>query len=426
MEADQIAFSLNAYPLESVSIMNKQEKENLRMLILDRISEINKSKASLINRKMTLTSQIEKLLESSLQRIDSYIACWNSLLIKEDFTNDDILKTNKIKTLKLVALPMNEFINIDEIIEFFNQKPFKYKAIYKDDFRDNFLEFKKANYGKFSKILKSQDNSFYVTGGIDGIIRTWDINGNLKDNYYYDQKEITSLALSDDRQYLASGSLDGSVNIIILKFPNNPVGVYQHRCKSNLRLKEKVSSVSISDKSKFVISGTDKEIVILGLEYKIYKKLDVYGFYCSIRQVGNKEFIIGTKFNLISIFNCNFSSPFKNFPGIEFYKSFSLIHSKSGKYAVCRVVMDEENSERCKINVLKLNIPVVGVPENKEKEAIGVDINKIFGYKKLKYDERQVSKKFLFLRILNTLLLVIKKMLTYGAQEKKEFLIQLL
>ena len=86
MEADQITLSLEANPLENVSTMNKQEKENLKRLILDRISEINKSKASLIYRKMTLTSQIEKLLESNLQRIDSYIASWNSLLTKESFT----------------------------------------------------------------------------------------------------------------------------------------------------------------------------------------------------------------------------------------------------------------------------------------------------------------------------------------------------
>ena len=47
---------------------------------------------------------------------------------------------------------MNEFISIDEIIEFLNQKPFKYMVIYKDGFRDNFLEFKKVNYGKISKM----------------------------------------------------------------------------------------------------------------------------------------------------------------------------------------------------------------------------------------------------------------------------------
>ena len=383
---------------QSLTFFSKQENDYLKTLALERIAELKKCKNTLITKSKMLISSIEELLASSLQRMNRHLSFLSSLLSKQGYTIEEISKINKIKKIKLVAIPVNQFTDIGGIFQYFNQRPYRYKPIYNDDFEVKLKDFKNHNYGKIEIILKSPDNSFYVTGGTDGVIRIWDTNGNIKNSFYYEQQGITALALSADKEYLVSGSYDLSVKIIKLKYPDKIIGEFSHLKEHRSTYvnydfpdKKGVISVLISAKNQFVISKANYEIIVLDLRNMIYKKfncLDVK--VTSIRHSGNQEYIIVNDFRNISIINCNLQSLPKNFKQIANSNLSILGFSKSGKYAISSI--SSRNYDSC-IKVIKLKFPYIWDFENKEKETIGVKIKKLYGYKKLRIEEDKLVQE---------------------------------
>lgn len=70
----------------------------------------------MIAKTKLLKCQIEKLHDSSMHRMNTYLNTWNSLLTKEVYNNQEILKIKKIKSLKLVGISETQFLNQEEII----------------------------------------------------------------------------------------------------------------------------------------------------------------------------------------------------------------------------------------------------------------------------------------------------------------------
>ena len=369
-------------PDENLTKLSKIDKYNLKSLVMERISVIKKCKKNLYIKTRILINKIENLLSSSLKEMDNFIISWLKLIKKEKYNTEELLRIKKINSIKLIASPVNQFFDLDEIIKSYLEKPFICKPIYKDNFEVKWNQFKKFNVAKITRVLRSQDGSFYVTGGTDGVVRIWDKKGNMKDSYYYEQAEISALTLSADRQYLVFGSKDGYVVIINLKSPDDAHGIF--RCN------EKIKSVSISAYSQYVISGTFDAIVlldILSLNFKVLNNFN--GSMCFFRQIGNLEYFLGSQDEKIFIFKCGLSSGcIKTLKNIDMDKC--PVFSKCGKYAV--VSQSDYDSEN-KILVFKLNLSANESYLNKDKEVVGVKVRKSNALKKLKIEHKRIVEE---------------------------------
>ncbi|MBE9251495.1 AAA-like domain-containing protein [Dolichospermum sp. LEGE 00240] len=115
-----------------------------------------------------------------------------------------------------------------------------------EDLQGNSLvEFKHPRH--VTSVALSADGKYLATGSWDWIARLWDLQGNLLVEFKAHEGNLTSIALSSDSQYLATGSTEGNARLWDLQ-GNLLVEFKGHR--------ETVTSVAFSPNGKYLATGS--------------------------------------------------------------------------------------------------------------------------------------------------------------------------
>lgn len=361
--------------------LSKQEKDKLIKLALTRISIFKELKRQLSNITNVLIGDIERMHTSSIKEINYLEKSLIKLIGKDKYNADELIKINHIFLLEIIIPTIDHHVLLSHNYKvIYDLLQFQFEPINSDDYLQRMNSIKKNICGGLNLILRSQDKSFYATGGTDGVIRTWDKEGNVKDAFFYGQNEIIALTLSADGNYLVSISDNQKLIIINLESPDTSLKfnlkfIFKRFAKGPIYkdILDKKLIVSISASNRYVLIY---KILLIDIKKNTHIFFDSDTCISTIRQIGNKDYFLISSDGM-DIVRCNFLNNTSEYD-LYIKSDKDPQFSRNSKYIIG---IDKLNQ---KFIVSKINLSVTQDCINKDREVIGKEFVFSKNYNKLK------------------------------------------
>lgn len=248
--------------------------KKLKLLTQNKLEKIDKLRSDLMLKTKALIKLIEKEFQESLKKLNQISDTYLDILNKTKFELSDmqiIKKINKLN-LKVKLLQIDEIQNLVKVA--YGEEFISYEKVVNDDIT-RFLD---GHVGGFSCGSVTRDGKTLVTGGLDSVVRVWDlVKKNQLFTLHGHNSEVKCLTLTEDTKYIISGSQDACIRIWSLQ-QEAEVNVFKGH-------ETTVFVVYYLEKRHSVVSGDyDGEVIIWDFEgLKIINKLKNPGsLYCLI------------------------------------------------------------------------------------------------------------------------------------------------